>query len=193
VLAYSKYTLVIILTILLVFLPSGVNSQGVITCEYETGSDCNQWWDYVRIYDDGSFVGSYMLDAGGWSDPYTIESVVVSGSSPCQHIPPITIYEPSNCLKTSVGSCKKTARYHMFTLEDENQPPEWQRYCYVISNNGIPSVESQARVCSVPGYDHVYKATNIPYGGWVSTDCRGNASYGWPDWQPSWYRPSFAK
>jgi hypothetical protein len=109
-----------------------------------------------------------------------------------------TIVEPENCPEDTtsvdpVRSCLITPRYYMFTLEDEDQPPEWQRYCYVISNNGIPSVESQARICSVPGYDHVYRATNIPYGGWVSTDCNGMASYGWPDWQSSWYRPQFAK
>ncbi len=111
-----------------------------------------------------------------------------------------TIVEPENCtvnpIPSSVDpvlSCPLTSRYYMYTLTDENQPPEWQRYCYIISSNGIPSVESQARICSVPGYDHVYRATNIPYGGWVSTDCNGNPSYGWPAWQSSWYRPQYAK
>ena len=90
-------------------------------------------------------------------------------------------------------SCSHKKEYFMYTLRDDNQPPTWQTYCYIISNNGIPSVESQARICSVPGHDHVYRATNIPYGGWVSTDCNGIASYGWPDWQSSWYRPQYAK
>jgi predicted nucleic acid-binding Zn finger protein len=192
VLKYSKYALAIILTILLGFLPSSVSSQGEVTCVYDTGSDCSQWWDIVWIYVDGS-LDQFVINAGGWSDPYTLESVIVDGVAPCQHFPPVMIYEPEHCLKKRTDTCPKKPRYYMFTLLDENQPPEWQRYCYVISNNGIPSVESQARVCSVPGYDHVYKATNIPYGGWVYTDCQGNPSYGWPDWQSSWYRPKYAR
>lgn len=91
------------------------------------------------------------------------------------------------------SACERTARYFMYTLEDTNQPPTWQPYCYVISNDGVPSVESQARICTVPGFDHVFRATNIPFGGWVYTDCHGTASYGWPHWQPSWYRPAFVK
>jgi hypothetical protein len=196
VLSYSKFALVIILTILLVFLPSSVSSQGEVTCTYETYFyDCNLWVFVADMYIDGSFSQSYVMAAGWWADPYTLESVIVhdGAPAPCQPIPPVTIYEPEHCLMKRTDTCPKTPRYYMFTLFDENQPPEWQRYCYVISNTGIPSVESQARVCSVPGYDHVYKATNIPFGGWVYTDCHGNSSYGWPDWQSSWYRPSFAK
>ena len=84
-------------------------------------------------------------------------------------------------------------RYYMYTLRDVNQPGDWQRYCYIISNNGFPCVEAQARVCSVRGYDHVYRATSLMYSGWVYTDCNGNPYYGWPYWNPEWYRSEFAK
>jgi hypothetical protein len=99
-----------------------------------------------------------------------------------------------DCLPISPkSSCPSSKRYYMYTLEDTNQPAGWQPYCYIISSNGYPSVQIQARVCTPPGSQHTFKATNIPYGGWVSTDCNGNASYGWPHWQTSWYRPQFAK
>ena len=103
----------------------------------------------------------------------------------------VVLWEPGCEPKSE--SCLQTRQYFMYTLRDANQPSTWQPYCYIISNNGTPSAESQARVCSVPGSDHVFSATNIPYGGWVSADCNGTASYGWPDWQPAWYRPGFAK
>jgi ubiquitin len=89
--------------------------------------------------------------------------------------------------------CERTPRYYMYTLLDENQPSTWLPYCYVISKNGVPSVESQARICTVKGFDHIVQATNIPYAGWVSTDCRGQARYGWPHWKSVWYRPEFAE
>ena len=146
---------------------------------------------------DDSQIESYDWN---WDFPMYICDSSGNYISMLEHNVAFTIVEPSNCpvdnIPSSVDpvrSCPLTPRYYMFTLEDEYQPPEWQRYCYIISNNGIPSVESQARICSVPGYDHVYRATNIPYGGWVSTDCNGIASYGWPDWQSSWYRPQYAK
>jgi len=84
-------------------------------------------------------------------------------------------------------------RYYMYTLRDANQPEDWQRYCYVISFDGFPSVESQARICSVRGIDYVYRATSLAYSGWVYTDCNRNPYYGWPHWNPDWYRPEFAK
>jgi hypothetical protein len=90
------------------------------------------------------------------------------------------------------ASCSMTPRYYMYTLEDANQPDSWQPYCYIISSNGAPSVEAQARVCSVPGFDHAFQATNMPYAGWVSADCLGNASYGWPAWDPDWYRAKWS-
>jgi len=84
-------------------------------------------------------------------------------------------------------------RYYMYTLRDANQPEGWQRYCYIISNNGFPCVEAQARICSVRGIDYVYRATSMSYSGWVYTDCNGNPYYGWPYWNPEWYRSEFAK
>jgi uncharacterized repeat protein (TIGR01451 family) len=98
------------------------------------------------------------------------------------------------CIPTpSTSVCPSTPRYYMYTLEDANQPPGWQPYCYIISANGYPSVQIQASLCTPPGSQHTFKATNIPYGGWVYADCLGNARYGWPHWQPSWYRPEYAK
>ena len=95
-----------------------------------------------------------------------------------------------NCF-TGSFSCWEYPSYYMYTLRDNNQPGTWQPYCYIISNNGIPSVESQARICSVPGFDYVYRATHLIYEGWV-TYCRGRAYYGWPDWKFEWYRKEFA-
>lgn len=110
------------------------------------------------------------------------------------------IYDPATdvpaCASLPYGStprCGMEPRYYMYTLEDANQPAGWQPYCYVISSNGPPSVESQARVCSVPGFDHVFRATNQPFAGWVYADCMGNASYGWPHWDPAWYRPGYTR
>jgi hypothetical protein len=102
------------------------------------------------------------------------------------------VSEPDACEPEAGASCPLTPRYYMYTLEDANQPDSWQPYCYVISSMGPPSVESQARVCTVPGYGHTYRATNMPYAGWVVADCHGNASYGWPVWDPAWYRPKHA-
>jgi large subunit ribosomal protein L40e len=93
----------------------------------------------------------------------------------------------------TVQACEQTHRYYMYTLLDENQPLTWQPYCYIISDNGVPSVESQARICTVPGFEHTFLATNIPFAGWVSTDCNGRPTYGWPQWKPEWYRSKFAK
>ena len=188
-----KSILTMMLIIPLVLIPVRASSQTTITCEYEIGSNCEHWWDYVRIYENGNLISAYMMAAGGWSDPYSIESVVVTGSGPCAHVPSITIYEPSSCLVTDASSCPKVPRYYMYTFRDDNQPNTWQEYCYIISNNGYPSVESQARICSVPGYDHIYRATNMMFSGWVSTDCNGKVTYGWPAWRSSWYRSEFAK
>ncbi|NIM95440.1 MAG: DUF11 domain-containing protein [Anaerolineales bacterium] len=95
-----------------------------------------------------------------------------------------------NCF-TGSFSCWEYPKYYMYTFHDNNQPATWQPYCYIISNNGFPSVESQARVCSVPGFDYEYRATHLVYAGWVSY-CRGRAYYGWPDWKFEWYREEFA-
>lgn len=96
-----------------------------------------------------------------------------------------------NCF-TGSFSCWEYPSYYMYTLRDNNQPATWQPYCYIISNNGFPSVESQARVCSVPGFNYEYRATRLIFEGWVSY-CRGRAYYGWPDWKHEWYRADFAK
>jgi hypothetical protein len=94
---------------------------------------------------------------------------------------------------TPAASCPKTPRYYKYTFRDDNQPVTWQTYCYIISSNGYPGVESQARICSVPGFDHVYRTTKMVYEGWVYTDCNSIASYGWPDWKSTWYRPKFTE
>ena len=105
------------------------------------------------------------------------------------------VIDQANCLAapSSPSSCDKRPRYFMYTFRDNNQPETWQEYCYIISHNGYPGVESQARICSVPNFDHVYRASKLVYKGWVSTDCNGIASYGFPEWQSSWYRPRFEK
>ena len=90
----------------------------------------------------------------------------------------------------STTSCERTPRYFMYTLVDANQPETWAEYCYMISYDGyIPNVDAQARVCTPPGSGHTFRATNIPFGGWVYADCQADASYGWPEWDPSWYLP----
>jgi hypothetical protein len=189
---YGRYALATIVIFIVLLIPFNASSQGEVTCVYDTGSDCNQWWDIVWIYVDGVF-DRLVINAGGWSDPYTLESVIVHGVDPCQHIPPVTIYEPESCLKKKTNACPKTPRYYMYTFHDENQPGTWQEFCYIISNHGYPSVDSQARICTVPGYGHTYLATKLVYDGWVSTDCHGNASYGWSAWDPSWYRSEFSE
>jgi hypothetical protein len=190
-LAYGRYTLVTIAILIVLLIPFNVRAQGEVTCVYYTVVDCNMWLDVADIYIEGSLDHSLVMEVGWWTDPYTLESVIVHGCSPCQHIPPVTIYEPEHCLVAR--PCPVKPRYYMYTFRDDNQPDTWQQYCYIISNNGYPSVESQSRICSVPGFDHVYRATKMVYSGWVYIDCYGNAIYGWPDWQSSWYRPSFAK
>lgn len=135
-------------------------------------------WTIDGVLETHTWVENFYFNFGQVPDIYSVV------------FPVTVILRESEC---KFRSCSHNKQYFMYTLRDDNQPSTWQPYCYIISNNGIPSVESQDRICSVPGYDHVFRATNIPYGGWVSTDCNGIASYGWPDWQPSWYRPQFAK
>jgi hypothetical protein len=188
---YGRYTLVMIMILVVLLIPFNVSSQGEVTCVFDTVVNCNFWLDTVDIYIGNTHVQNLVMDAGWWADPYTLESVIVNGIAPCEHIPPITIYEPADCLVKR--TCPKIPRYYMYTFRDDNQPETWQQYCYIISNNGYPSTESQARICGVPSYDYVYRATNMVYSGWVYTDCYGNATYGWQDWRSNWYRPSFAK
>jgi hypothetical protein len=190
---HRKSILLLIIIIPLVLMPISASSQGEVTCVFDPWVDCRLWADAADIYIDGSYDHGFVMEVGWWADPYTLESVVVHGVAPCQHIPPVTIYEPEHCLKKRNNACPKTPRYYMYTFRDENQPDTWQEYCHIISNNGYPSIESQARICTVPGYDHTYLATKLVYDGWVSTDCHGNASYGWPAWDPSWYRSQYSK
>lgn len=93
----------------------------------------------------------------------------------------------------SSPACELIPRYYMYTLQDVNQQSIWAKDCYIISSNGYPSVEIQAKLCTPPGSEHTFRATNIPFGGWVSTDCQGNAFYGWPGWDANWYRSGYAK
>jgi hypothetical protein len=191
-LAYGRYALVTIVIFIVLLIPFNASSQGEVTCVYETVVNCDLWLDIADIYIDGSFDRTYVMEVGWWADPYTLESDIAHGVAPCQH-PPVTIYEPEHCLKTRTNACPKTPRYYMYTFRDENQPDTWQEYCYIISDHGYPSTDSQARICTVPGYDHNYLATKLVYDGWVSTDCHGNASYGWSAWDPSWYRSQYSK
>jgi hypothetical protein len=136
------------------------------------------FWTIDDVFETYTWVGNFYFNLGQAPDIYEVK------------FPVTVVLRESDCLS---DSCLHKKQYFMYTLRDDNQPSTWQPYCYIISNNGIPSVESQARICSVPSYDHVFRATNIPYGGWVSTNCNGMASYGWPDWQSSWYRPQDGK
>ena len=104
------------------------------------------------------------------------------------------IINKSDCMiPPSSQSCELTPRYYMYTLQDANQTSRWAEYCYIISGNGYPNVDIQAKLCTPTGSEHTFRATNIPFGGWVSTDCQGNAFYGWPEWDASWYRSTYAK
>jgi hypothetical protein len=137
---------------------------------------------------------------GDWTDPYTFEigttmfrfTVLDKGTGlvdgPYEFI--YQFSEPGTC---PIAACELEPLYYMYTLRDANQPETWQPFCYVISDQGFPGVERQAQICSVTGFDHTYQATHAPYSGWVSKDCRGNISYGWPDWKSDWFRPEFVK
>lgn len=200
--------------LILLFLP--IQAEGTSNQLHTVTSICDSF-DLLCVHIhfttdcDRAFIGGVVEDVSisiqGWSGPY-----MYAWTKPYQQesflydftlqivfpAEPTKIYtqqfqgallEPSDCLR----SCELKHRYYMYTFHDANQPDTWQQYCYIISNNGYPSVESQARICSVPGYDHVYRATNMAYSGWVDTDCYGNTIYGWPDWQSLWYRPQFVK
>jgi hypothetical protein len=117
-------------------------------------------------------------------------SVTYSGETLAPITLPHKVIHNGECIPAPASvSCPTVPQYYMYTLEDAGQPFSWQPYCYIISSNGYPAVEIQARLCSPAGSDYSFKATNIPFGGWVYSDCRGVASYGWPFWQPEWYRP----
>jgi hypothetical protein len=134
-----------------------------------------------------------------WNDPYALETDILTfrftvrnqstGATDGPYVMYFQIKEPGTC---PVAPCTLEPLYYMYTLYDSNQPETWQPFCYVISDQGFPSVERQAQICSVDGFDHTYQATHGPYSGWVSRDCRGNIKYGWPDWKAEWYRSEFA-
>jgi hypothetical protein len=136
------------------------------------------FWTIDGVLETYTWVGTFYFNLGEVPDVYHVQFPVTD-----------VLHEP-DC---SPDSCAVRKQYFMYTLRDYSQPPTWQTYCYIISNNGVPSVESQARICSVPGFDHVYRAAAILYADWVYTDCNGNPSYGWPDWQPEWYRKEYTK
>ncbi|MBN2554667.1 MAG: hypothetical protein JXA97_01905 [Anaerolineales bacterium] len=194
---------------------NGTGWQQVTSCDtvgdytyclsYWYTTDCDGWsttfyWDdmwtddpryYVMIRQWGSD------ESGTWSTPNVIESYPFyyiftwhDSEMNFLHFQTIsfTIFEPSEC-EPNAGQtdCALTPQYFMYTLQDAGQPLGWQPFCYIISSNGFPSVETQARVCTVPGSDHTYRATNQPYAGWVYTDCHGMPYYGWPAWDPAWY------
>jgi hypothetical protein len=118
-----------------------------------------------------------------------------TGPDPGSSTVAVTV-DRADCLATpspSSNTCAATKRYFMYALEDVNQPSGWPPYCYIISHNGIPGVPIQASLCTPPGSDHTFRATNIPFGGWVSTDCRGQVFYDWSAWDPGCYRPEYAE
>jgi hypothetical protein len=163
----------------------------------------------VQIGRDVDCVGArgwYALDDGDpiiydtivWADQYEIEQAFLApydielpwgGTA---HIDGFQVNEPTDCLV----ACELTPLYHMFVLRDYDAPAGYLQggTCYVISDT-IPSVERQAAICTYPfsGTGWTFQADRIPYGGYVYRDCHGNIIYGWPDWQPEWYLPEYAR
>ncbi|HUS85291.1 MAG TPA: hypothetical protein VMX56_09100, partial [Anaerolineales bacterium] len=116
-----------------------------------------------------------------------------TGPAPGSSTVAVTVNRNDCLAPPSSPACELTPRYYMYTLQDANQTSRWAEYCYIISGNGYPNVDIQAKLCTPPGSEHTFRATNIPYGGWVSTDCQGNAFYGWPEWDPHCYRSEYTK
>ena len=131
------------------------------------------WVQQTRYFNPDT---GYLTDVNVWPPTYNL----VINQADC--LPP-----PSS------PACELTPRYYMYTLQDANQTSRWAEYCYIISGNGYPNVDIQAKLCTPPGSANTFRATNIPFGGWVSTDCQSNAFYGWPGWDASWYRSTYAK
>jgi len=177
--------------------------------------DCVGWqvtWFGWTSPDGGPFIGGGPLpptppSSGVWTQPGVYENydydltlrLWITFSEYIDLNVTETFQEPPVCdsvptpTPTQAPTCLNTNQYYMYTFQDENQPEKWQEFCYIISGNGYPSVEIQARVCSVPGFDHTYRATKMVYSGWVVKDCTGHLSYGWPAWDTLWYRSSYAK
>jgi hypothetical protein len=175
--------------------------NGLLCAHVDYNADCQGWQISSVGYSNNGPTYQVWNDlppaawSGSWTDPSVLESAHLGYSIYLYdvtldyyfwHTFVFVVPEPPNCLSVA---CEQ--QYFMYTMEDAEQPTGWQRFCYIISRNGPPSVEAQARVCSVPGFEHVFRATNSPYAGWVST-CNGRAYYGWPAWDPAWYRPEFA-
>jgi hypothetical protein len=150
--------------------------------------------------------GWYALDDGDpvvydtivWADRYEIGQAFLApfdielpwgGTA---HIDGFQVDEPTDCLV----ACELTPLYHMLVLQDYDAPAGYLQggTCYVISDT-IPSVGRQAAICTFPfrGTGWTFEADRIPYGGYVYRDCHGNIIYGWPDWQPEWYLPEYAR
>lgn len=102
------------------------------------------------------------------------------------------ITTPGECV--SFTGCSWTKRYYMYVYQDLNQPETWQPYCYIISGMyDLPSAGDVARICTPAGSDYTYSPTSMVYKGWVFTDGHGGHHFGWPDWQPQWFNPDFAR
>lgn len=171
--------------------------------------DCAGWkvtWYGWYSPDGGPWLGGGLLPpyppfSGSWTQPgvyeaYSYEITLrlwITFSEYIDLTATETFQEPPACDIVPEPTCPNTNLYYMYAFQDEDQPRSWQEYCYIISNNGYPSVISQAKVCSVPGYDHIYRATKLVYSGWVYKDCTERIHYGWPSWEPAWYRSSYAK
>ncbi len=215
--------LAIVVAILLTFIPvtaSSINNQ-ITSSSCDTYGDftyclwvqydisCVGWqvtWFGWTTPDGGPIIGGAPLpptppSSGVWTQPGVYENydyeltlrLWVTFSEYIDLTVTETFQEPPACDFVPAPTCPNTNLYYMYTFQDENQPGKWQEFCYIISGNGNPSVEIQARVCSVPGFDHTYRATKMVYSGWVFKDCKGHPSYGWPAWDTLWFRPSYAK
>lgn len=165
------------------------------TIQYAPASDpLSQTWaglgkDSATIYYNIHWMYSDVLPLS-WTHIY-----YPTGPDPGSSTVSVTVNR-ADCLAPqppASSSCVSTRRYFMYALQDENQPAGWPPYCYIISGNGIPSAQIQASLCSPLGAAHTFRATRIPFGGWVSTDCQGRVSYGWPDWDADCYRSDYAK
>jgi len=214
----KKFFLIFLILIIALWLPSNIYAQengndeiSQEQCIYDGGVcvrlvytvDCNGWeWSYLVISSQPPYylgVTNFYLYNGTWTNPAELESgqitgtvevmLIATGESLGEYEFVFEISEPSECLPRSM---QLTPKYYMYTLRDSNQPDTWLDYCYVISDEGFPSVERQAAICSVPGFDYTYQATQLIFSGWVSLDANGQPHYGWPAWKHEWYRPEFA-
>jgi hypothetical protein len=170
--------------------------------------DCNGWivtWYGWYSPDGGSYIGGSPLETippstGAWNVSGVYESYAYNLTlrlwitySEYIDLNVVELFEePAACVQVLTTSCPSTNQYYMYAFRDENQPATWQEYCYIISSVGYPSADSQARICSVAGSDHSYRATALMYSGWVYKDCNGLIHYGWPDWDPAWFKSSLA-